>query len=66
MEMIYRAITSKLTHRFTHEDFLGRWAQGEAGGDYGDSDNLLRYTRTANGENPMLSWYKNASIMVTH
>ena len=52
MEDIYRAITGKLTRVLTHEDFLRRWAYVED-------------TQTRSGENPMLSWYKNASVMTT-
>ncbi|PGH16383.1 hypothetical protein AJ80_05233 [Polytolypa hystricis UAMH7299] len=52
MEDVYRAITGKLTRVTSHEDFLQRWAYVED-------------TETKNGENPMLSWYKNASVMVT-
>ena len=52
MEDMYRAITGKLTRVLTHEDFLRRWAYVED-------------TETRSGENPLLSWYKNASVMVT-
>jgi hypothetical protein len=52
MEDVYRAITGKLTSVATHEDFLERWAYVED-------------TETKNGENPMLNWYKNASVMTT-
>jgi hypothetical protein len=52
MEDMYRAITGKLTRVSTHEGFLRRWAYVED-------------TQTSNGENPMLSWYKNASVMIT-
>ena len=52
MEDIYRAITGKLTRVSTHEIFLKRWAYVED-------------TQTKNGENPMLSFYKNASVMIT-
>ncbi len=52
MEDIYRAITGKLTRVSTHEAFLRSWAYVED-------------TETRNGENPMLSWYKNASVMTT-
>lgn len=52
MEGIYRAITGKLTKVFTHEDFMNRWADVER-------------TSTQNGDNPMLSWYQNASVMTT-
>ena len=52
MEDIYRAITGKLTRISTHEGFFKRWAYVED-------------TQTRSGENPLLSWYKNASVMVT-
>ncbi|KAL9629483.1 MAG: hypothetical protein Q9204_005244 [Flavoplaca sp. TL-2023a] len=51
MEDIYQAITGKLTRVMSHKEFLQRWA-------YVDE------TRTISGENPMLSWYKNASTML--
>lgn len=52
MEDMYRAITGKLTRVSTHHDFLLNWAYVED-------------TQTKNGENPMLSWYKNAAVMTT-
>jgi hypothetical protein len=52
MEDIYRAITGKLTRVSSHEAFLKSWAYVED-------------TETRNGENPMLSWYRNASVMTT-
>ncbi|OCL01802.1 DUF185-domain-containing protein [Glonium stellatum] len=52
MEDMYRAITGKLTRVLTHEDFLKRWAYVED-------------TQTRNGENPLLNWYKNASVLIT-
>ncbi|KAL1310676.1 hypothetical protein AAFC00_000938 [Neodothiora populina] len=52
MEDMYRAITGKLTRVTTHEEFFKRWAYVED-------------TQTRNGENPLLSWYKNASVMIT-
>ena len=52
MESMYRAITGKLTRVTSHEDFLKRWA-------------FVEETETKNGENPLLSWYKNASVMTT-
>ncbi|KKY26021.1 hypothetical protein UCDDS831_g01531 [Diplodia seriata] len=52
MEDVYRAITGKLTHVMTHEDFLKRWA-------------FVEDTQVRSGENPLLSWYKNASVMTT-
>ncbi|KAI9806648.1 MAG: hypothetical protein M1825_006105 [Sarcosagium campestre] len=52
MELMYRAVTGKLTRVLTHEDFLRRWA-------------YVHDTQTRSGENPMLSWYQNASVMTT-
>lgn len=52
MEDIYRAITGRLTRVMTHEDFFRRWAYVED-------------TQMKSGENAMLGWYKNASVMVT-
>jgi hypothetical protein len=52
MELMYRAITGKLTRISSHEDFMKRWAYVED-------------TQTLSGENPLLSYYKNASVMVT-
>ncbi|EOD49043.1 hypothetical protein GTA08_BOTSDO02554 [Neofusicoccum parvum] len=52
MEDVYRAITGKLTRVLTHEDFLKRWA-------------FVEDTQVRSGENPLLSWYKNASVMTT-
>jgi hypothetical protein len=52
MEDMYRAITGKLTRVLTQEEFLRRWAYVED-------------TATRNGENPLLSWYKNASVLTT-
>lgn len=51
MEDIYQAITGKLTKVMSHEEFLKRWAYVEE-------------TKTMSGENPMLSWYQNASVML--
>ncbi|KAM3510655.1 hypothetical protein MY11210_005690 [Beauveria gryllotalpidicola] len=51
-EAMYRAITGKLTRVMSHGDFLRRWAYVED-------------TQTRSGENPLLSHYKNASVMVT-
>ena len=52
MEDIYRALTGRLTRVMTHEDFFKRWADVED-------------TQMRSGENAMLGWYKNASVMVT-
>lgn len=52
MEDMYRALTGRLTRVTTHEDFFQRWADVGA-------------TEMRSGENAMVGWYKNASVMVT-
>ena len=52
MESIYRAINGKFTRVVSHEEFMRQWA-------YVDE------TTTMNGDNPLLSWYQNASVMTT-
>ena len=52
MKDIYQAITGRRARESTQEQFLRQWAYVED-------------TQTRNGENPLLSWYKNASVMVT-
>ncbi|EHY60533.1 hypothetical protein ABEF92_003444 [Exophiala dermatitidis] len=52
MEDIYRAITGRLTRVSSHRDFLESWA-------------FVEDTQVRSGENPMLSWYENASVMTT-
>ncbi|CAK4031365.1 Hypothetical predicted protein [Lecanosticta acicola] len=52
MEDLYRATTGRLTRVMTHEDFFQRWAYVED-------------TQMRSGENALLGWYKNASVMVT-
>ncbi|KAI9851975.1 MAG: hypothetical protein M1824_002210 [Vezdaea acicularis] len=49
---IYSAVTGKLTRVLSHEEYLSRWAYVED-------------TQTRNGENPLLSWYRNASVLTT-
>lgn len=52
MEPMYTAITGRFARTYLHEDFMaGRADIGE--------------TTTKNGDNPLLSWYKNASVMIT-
>lgn len=51
-EAMYQAITGKLTRVLSHEDFMQRWAD-------------IEETETQSGENPLLSWYKNASVLYT-
>lgn len=52
MEDIYRAITGNFTRVHTQEAFLRQWA-------------YIEDTRTRSGENPLLTWYANASVMTT-
>ncbi|CAF9931570.1 MAG: hypothetical protein GOMPHAMPRED_005947 [Gomphillus americanus] len=52
MADLYKAITGKRGKVSTHSEFLSHWAYTED-------------TKTKNGENPMLSWYRNASVMMT-
>lgn len=52
MEAMYQAITGRLTRVSCHEDFMRRWA-------------YIEETQTLSGENPLLSWFKNASVMTT-
>ncbi|KAH6657878.1 S-adenosyl-L-methionine-dependent methyltransferase [Truncatella angustata] len=52
MEAMYGAITGKLSKVMTHEEFMRRWA-------------FVEDTTVQSGENPLLSWYKNASVMIT-
>ncbi|RDA89163.1 hypothetical protein CP532_2262 [Ophiocordyceps camponoti-leonardi (nom. inval.)] len=51
-EALYRAITGKLSRVSSHCDFMTRWA---------DVDR----TRTRSGESPLLSHYRNASVLLT-
>ena len=52
MEDMYRAITGRLTRVMTHEEFFKRWAYVE--------DMQMR-----SGENALLGWYQNQSVMLT-
>ncbi|KAL4872279.1 hypothetical protein BDV12DRAFT_152963 [Aspergillus spectabilis] len=52
IEDVYRAVTGKLTQVASHEDFMRRWA-------------YIEDTETRSGENPLLTWYKNASMLIT-
>ena len=52
VEAVYRAMTGRLSRVLTHEDFMRRWA-------------YVSDTETQSGENPLLNWYKNASVMTT-
>ena len=51
-EAVYQTITGKLSRVLSHEDFMRRWA-------------YLEETETRSGENPLLSWYSNASMLYT-
>jgi hypothetical protein len=52
MEAMYRAITGKLTRKMNQVEFLKAWA-------------YLEETETRSGDNPLLSYYQNATVMVT-
>ncbi|ROT43606.1 DUF185-domain-containing protein [Sodiomyces alkalinus F11] len=52
VECMYQAITGKLTRVSSHGDFMRRWA-------------YLEDTETRSGENPLLTYYQNASVLVT-
>ncbi|TQN70192.1 Protein arginine methyltransferase NDUFAF7-like protein [Colletotrichum shisoi] len=52
MEVMYQAITGKLTRLTSHGDFMKCWT-------------FLEDTQTRSGENPLLSYYENASVLVT-
>ncbi|KAG9233557.1 S-adenosyl-L-methionine-dependent methyltransferase [Amylocarpus encephaloides] len=52
IEPMYQALTGKLTRVLSHEEFFKRWSYVEE-------------TETKNGENPLLSWYKNAGVLTT-
>lgn len=52
MEAVYQAITGKLTRLQSHETFMKNWA-------------FVQECETRNGENPLISWYRNASVMTT-
>ncbi|KAH9879191.1 hypothetical protein J1614_002629 [Plenodomus biglobosus] len=52
MEPMYTAITGRFARTYLHEDFMA-----------GRAD--IAETSTKNGDNPLLSWYKNASVMIT-
>ncbi|KAF2739290.1 DUF185-domain-containing protein [Polyplosphaeria fusca] len=52
VEPLYTAITGRFSRTYSHEDFM-----------LGRAD--ITETQTKNGENPLLGWYKNASVMIT-
>lgn len=52
VEAMYRAITGKLSRVVSHEQFMRHWAH-------------IEDTKTQSGENPLLSWYMNASVLST-
>jgi hypothetical protein len=52
IEDIYRAVTGNLTFESSHQDCMERWA-------------YIEDTETQSGENPLLTWYKNAKVLAT-
>jgi hypothetical protein len=50
VEDMYRAITGRLTRVSTHEEFFSRWSYPEE-------------TRMRSGEDALLEWYRNASVL---
>ena len=51
-KQLYEARTGKMCSVVSHEEFMRHWADVEE-------------TTTKNGENQLLNWYKNASVMTT-
>ena len=49
---MYQLIAGKFPRVLTHEKFMQHWA-------------YIEETETQSGENPLLSWYKNASVLYT-
>lgn len=52
IEPLYTSITGKFAKTYSHEYFMASRADMEE-------------TRTKNGDNPLLNYYKNASFMIT-
>ena len=52
LEAMYRAVTGKLTRGMSHAEFMARWAD-------------LEVCMCQDGEIPLLSWYRNAAVMIT-
>ncbi|KAF3938552.1 hypothetical protein ABW19_dt0208458 [Dactylella cylindrospora] len=50
---VYELLSGKFARVETHEKFMRSWAE-------------LTDTTTKSKENPLLAWYKNASVMYTH
>lgn len=50
MQALYQSQTGKLTRVMKHEEFMRNWAE-------------IERTTTKTGENPLIDWYKNASVM---
>jgi hypothetical protein len=52
MKDVYQGISGTLAKTFPQKQFLTSWANVEE-------------TATKNGDNPLLEWYQNASVMIT-
>ncbi|KAF3920841.1 hypothetical protein ABW21_db0201790 [Orbilia brochopaga] len=53
LSKMYELLSGKFARVETHEKFMRSWAE-------------LAHTTTRSKENPLLTWYKNASVMHTH
>lgn len=49
---LYRAVTGKHSRILSHAEFMNHWA-------------YVDQTETRSGESPLLTWYKNASVLAT-
>lgn len=52
LSKMYQLLSGKFAHVESHEKFMRSWAE-------------LKDTTTKSKENPLLNWYKNASVMTT-
>jgi hypothetical protein len=52
MKDVYQGISGKLAKTFPQKEFLTSWAS-------------IDETVTKSGDNPLLDWYRNASVLIT-